>query len=116
MSKSPNTLGNYPHVGDTTSEGGYGGQAFAPVAQRGLIDQTTDGQPLGDKLQDAKQGVDETSHKRYKADQQHQGQGLNPYESETFENRDEAAARLSSSITDSRARQYENMSNSAAST
>ncbi|KAI5118609.1 hypothetical protein M0805_008040 [Coniferiporia weirii] len=91
--------GNYPSADDTTSEGGYGGDAFAPVSQRGLIDQTTDGQPLGNELQDAYQGKDQLSQS------EHQGQGLNPYGGETFENRDDASERISSSIKDTRARE-----------
>ncbi|KAH8119215.1 hypothetical protein DFH11DRAFT_1540069 [Phellopilus nigrolimitatus] len=101
------TLGNYPPPDDTTSEGGYGGQSFAPVAQRGLIDQTTDGQPLGNELQDAVQGTDEPSQRQYKAEQKRQGQGLNPYGGDSFENREDAGARIASSVADTRARKFE---------
>lgn len=52
-----------------TSEGGYGGDAFAPVAQRGLIDQSTEGMPLGNEIQDAYQGKDVEAAAQYNHEQ-----------------------------------------------
>lgn len=59
------------HSSLATSQGGYGGagaRVFEPVAQRGLIDQTADGQPLGDEIKDAYQGSDEVADRQYKED------------------------------------------------
>ena len=38
------------------------------MSQRGLIDQTTEGQPLGNEIQDAQQGTDEWSQRHYEQD------------------------------------------------
>ncbi|TFK34242.1 hypothetical protein BDQ12DRAFT_727025 [Crucibulum laeve] len=73
------TSGNYPLPGDSTASGGYGStkNVWSDKAQRGnppensthspssgnsndngLIDQTATGGPIGDELEDAKQGRD----------------------------------------------------------
>ncbi|EJD06335.1 uncharacterized protein FOMMEDRAFT_165176 [Fomitiporia mediterranea MF3/22] len=113
-SQTSNTAqGNYPPPGDTTSEGGYGGQgvqAFASVSQRGLVDQTTDGQPLGNELEDAYQGTDEVASRKFREEQSGNQPGaqpaLNPY-GDSLETRGEAKERLTQGATDMRARTYQ---------
>ncbi|KAL5503744.1 hypothetical protein ACEPAH_7815 [Sanghuangporus vaninii] len=112
--------GNYPPPGDTTSEGGSSNarfdktQIFAPINERGLVDQSTEGLPLGNEVQDAVQGRDETARKVYREEQKDnqpvEGRGnagaLNPY-GESLETREEAEAKLKAGATDARARTYQ---------
>lgn len=42
---------------------------FAPAAQRGLIDQSTEGMPLGNEIQDAYQGKDVEAAAQYNHEQ-----------------------------------------------
>ncbi len=52
-----------------TSEGGYGGDPFSRRAQRGLVEQSPNGGPIGNELQDAKQGRDLGSREEYRREQ-----------------------------------------------
>ncbi|KII84322.1 hypothetical protein PLICRDRAFT_167848, partial [Plicaturopsis crispa FD-325 SS-3] len=91
--------GNYPPEGDSTSSGGYGSSVntFAPETQRGKVDtgaglvqQSTSGGDLESEIDDAKQGEDAGTRKEVG-----KGQGLNPYPSDSLENRKEAEEALS---------------------
>ena len=96
------------------------------------MDQTTDGQPLGDELEDAWQGTDKEATRRYMKEQRRftfispylfllhlyicnfcptenpsrTGKSLNSY-GESLETREEAEVRLKASATDAKARSYQ---------
>jgi len=86
--------GNYPPPGDSTSSGGYGSpiDSFSPAAQRGAIQQSTNGTDLTSEIQDAKQGVDEDTRRDVTADKLRNG--LSPYTGDSLESKEEAREAL----------------------
>ncbi|CCL99915.1 uncharacterized protein FIBRA_01940 [Fibroporia radiculosa] len=119
--------GNYPPPGDTTSSGGYSSrntwtnrsqrghlENMSGSAEAGLLDQSVTGGPIGDEIEDAKQGQDELSRKNFhhEAIRDFGGpsigitEGLNPY-GRNIDSKDEAAQMLSSSHNDARGRRFE---------
>ena len=59
-----------------TSEGGSGGDAFSKSSQRGLVDQSLSGGPLGDEIKDAKQGYDVDARQEYQHEQARDGNSM----------------------------------------
>lgn len=107
------TTGNYPPPDDTTSSGGYSSQdTWSNAAQRGsLVDQSVNGGPIGQELQDAKQGEDTAARQDFRheaeRDFDRQGaQGLNPY-GRNVDSRKEAEEMLASRYRDARGKHYE---------
>ena len=108
-----------------TSSGGYGSaNTFTNPVQRGrqdlvnsqpktgLVDQSVSGGPIGQEIDDAKQGSDELSRRQFTHeaerdfDRRNVAASLNPY-GENPDNRREAEEMLASRYADSRSRQYE---------
>ncbi|KZT22392.1 hypothetical protein NEOLEDRAFT_1180968 [Neolentinus lepideus HHB14362 ss-1] len=92
--KIPESIGNYPPAGDSTSSGGWGSSrdSYSSASQRGhperadnfgLVDQSVPGGP-GSQAQDAQQCADRSSRKEY---QHEQSQGLNPYGASSLDSR-----------------------------
>ncbi|KAI0781754.1 hypothetical protein C8Q75DRAFT_869956 [Abortiporus biennis] len=147
--QSDYTTHNYPSEGDTTAEGGYGSpvNSWSDLSQRGrpdkttsssnslpnnssnsstsnhgLIDQSTNGGPIGNEINDAIQGEDEFSREEYEHEverdfaakspvggghdhHEHMHDGLNPY-GRNPDNEKEASDMLASQFVDSRNREY----------
>lgn len=104
-----------------TSSGGYGSSQnpYSDTKQRGraddnsggLIDQSVTGGPIGEEIQDAKQGKDAFTREEFareaKRDFGAEGsQGLNPYGKHP-DNREEVSDMLASRYTDLRERDFE---------
>lgn len=78
------------------------------------MDQSTNGGPIGEELQDAKQGEDDTARREFKHEAERDfakhsasgPQGLNPY-GRNVDSRSEASDLLASGYSDMRGRQYE---------
>ena len=113
------------HLLLATSSGGYGSSknVWSEKVQRGhaddepentagLIDQSTTGGPIGNELQDAKQGMDGQAREKYahemKRDfgRENRPEGLNPYGKHSDSKRD-AEDMLTSRYVDTRGRDYE---------
>ncbi|KAH9838748.1 uncharacterized protein C8Q71DRAFT_856675 [Rhodofomes roseus] len=116
---------NYPPPGDSTSTGGYGSaNTFSDPVQRGrqdlvnnesetgLVDQSLSGGPIGQEIDDAKQGRDEASRKDFTHeaerdfDRGNGSAGLNPY-GQNPDSRGEATEMLASRYADSRGKHFE---------
>ncbi|EPS94509.1 hypothetical protein FOMPIDRAFT_1033316 [Fomitopsis schrenkii] len=118
--------GNHPPPGDSTSSGGYGSaDTFTEPLQRGrqdvvnsqsktgLIGQSvTGGGPIGQEIDDAKQGRDGSSRQHFAHEAERDFDrgngtvGLNPY-GENPDSTREAGEMLASRYAESRGRQYE---------
>jgi hypothetical protein len=74
--------------------------------QTGLVDQSVNGGPVGDELEDARQGEDEGTRNDYQSSGNASSKGLNPY-GESFDSRKEAAEKLASQYAAKRAEGFE---------
>ena len=81
-----------------TSSGGY--RSGPPEEQPNLIEQSPSGGPIGDELDDARQGRDSGRTLLREGE-------LNPYEGDSLESRAQAEQRLASDYRDRRNDQYE---------
>ncbi|GJE85596.1 hypothetical protein PsYK624_016750 [Phanerochaete sordida] len=112
---------NYPPSNDSTSSGGYGSSQnpYSDSKQRGraedssggLIDQSVTGGPIGEEIEDAKQGKDASTREEFAREAKRDfgvesSQGLNPY-GQHPDNRNEAGDMLASRYTDMRGRDFE---------
>lgn len=107
--------------GAATSSGGYGSSQnpYSDTKQRGrpedssggLIDQSVTGGPIGEQIQDAKQGKDASTREEFAREAKRDfgvegSKGLNPY-GEHPDTRKKASDMLASQYTDMRGRDFE---------